>query len=336
MLEYAGGDKLYIPVENIDVLSRYGSGEEGAALDRLGGEAGSGARRGSRSASARSPTSCCAPPPRARCARRRCSSPTRARFNQFVERFPWEETDDQERAIEDVLERPRRGQADGPAGVRRRRLRQDRGRAARRLRRGDERAAGRGGRADHAARAPALPGLLRALRRLPAQGRPPVAAGPGQGDARRPATGSPTARWTSSSAPTRSCRKTHQVQAPRPGHRRRGAALRRHPQGSAQAAARRRPRAHAHRHADPAHAADGDERAARAVDHPDPAGRPPRGAHLRDGMGRHGDARGAAARASPRRAELHRRAAHRRHGPRSRSGCTSTCPRSSSSPRTAR
>ena len=54
-------------------------------------------------------------------------------------------------------------------------------------------------------------------------------------------------------------------------------------------------------------------RPARALDHPDPAGRPPRGAHLCDGMGRHGDARGAAARASSRRAELHRRAPHRRH-----------------------
>src|SRR3546814_15187199 len=41
-LEYAGGDKLYVPVENIDVLSRYGSGEEGASLDRLGGEAWQG------------------------------------------------------------------------------------------------------------------------------------------------------------------------------------------------------------------------------------------------------------------------------------------------------
>src|SRR5687767_3579395 len=38
-LEYAGGDKLYVPVENIDVLSRYGSGAEGVTLDRLGGEA---------------------------------------------------------------------------------------------------------------------------------------------------------------------------------------------------------------------------------------------------------------------------------------------------------
>ena len=38
-LEYARGDKLYVPVENIDVLSRYGSESEGVALDRLGGEA---------------------------------------------------------------------------------------------------------------------------------------------------------------------------------------------------------------------------------------------------------------------------------------------------------
>ncbi|MEE2793391.1 MAG: CarD family transcriptional regulator, partial [Pseudomonadota bacterium] len=38
-LEYKGGDKLFIPVENIDVLSRYGSSEEAVMLDRLGGEA---------------------------------------------------------------------------------------------------------------------------------------------------------------------------------------------------------------------------------------------------------------------------------------------------------
>ena len=38
-LSYAGGDKLYVPVENIDVLSRYGCESEGVALDRLGGDA---------------------------------------------------------------------------------------------------------------------------------------------------------------------------------------------------------------------------------------------------------------------------------------------------------
>ncbi len=34
---YAGGDKLFVPVENIDVLSRFGSEEAGAQLDKLGG-----------------------------------------------------------------------------------------------------------------------------------------------------------------------------------------------------------------------------------------------------------------------------------------------------------
>ena len=38
-LVYAGGDKLYLPVENIELLSRYGSGNNDAQLDRLGGAA---------------------------------------------------------------------------------------------------------------------------------------------------------------------------------------------------------------------------------------------------------------------------------------------------------
>ena len=36
---YAGDDKLFVPVENIEVLSRYGSEEAGVQLDRLGGVA---------------------------------------------------------------------------------------------------------------------------------------------------------------------------------------------------------------------------------------------------------------------------------------------------------
>ena len=38
-LLYDGGDKLFLPVENIEVISRYGSEEAGARLDRLGGAA---------------------------------------------------------------------------------------------------------------------------------------------------------------------------------------------------------------------------------------------------------------------------------------------------------
>ncbi|MBO9671429.1 MAG: transcription-repair coupling factor, partial [Sphingobium sp.] len=103
-LSYAGGDKLYVPVENIDVLSRYGSGEDAVALDRLGGEAwqrrkarmkerireiagellGVAALRALREAPAYEPDS--------------------AGFPAFVDRFPYEETDDQDRAISEVLE----------------------------------------------------------------------------------------------------------------------------------------------------------------------------------------------------------------------------------------
>src|SRR3546814_17579910 len=38
-LSYSGGDKLYVPVENIDILSRYGSESDGVALDKMCGEA---------------------------------------------------------------------------------------------------------------------------------------------------------------------------------------------------------------------------------------------------------------------------------------------------------
>ncbi len=36
-LIYQGGDKLFVPVENLDVLSRYGAAEGDVALDKLGG-----------------------------------------------------------------------------------------------------------------------------------------------------------------------------------------------------------------------------------------------------------------------------------------------------------
>jgi len=38
-IHYAGGDKLFLPVENIELLSRYGSEGAGVELDRLGGAA---------------------------------------------------------------------------------------------------------------------------------------------------------------------------------------------------------------------------------------------------------------------------------------------------------
>ncbi len=103
MLEYAGGDKLYIPVENIDVLSRYGSSEEGAPLDRLGGE-GWQRRKARLKERIRAIANELLRTAAARALRRApVLEPEENSFNQFVERFPWQETDDQEQAIGDVL-----------------------------------------------------------------------------------------------------------------------------------------------------------------------------------------------------------------------------------------
>ena len=103
MLEYAGGDKLYIPVENIDVLTRYGSSEEALPLDRLGGEAWQ-KRRARLKERIQAIAAELLRTAAARALRKApVLQPEESGFNQFVERFPWQETDDQEHAIADVL-----------------------------------------------------------------------------------------------------------------------------------------------------------------------------------------------------------------------------------------
>ena len=86
---------------------------------------------------------------------------------QLEQAFPYRETADQLEAIEAVKADMESRAADGPADLRRRRLRQDGGRAARRGQGRGGRQAGDDARADDRPR-PAAPGHLpRALRRLP-------------------------------------------------------------------------------------------------------------------------------------------------------------------------
>jgi transcription-repair coupling factor (superfamily II helicase) len=101
-LEYAGGDKLYVPVENIDILSRYGSESDGVALDRLGGEAWQ--RRKSRMKERIREIA----GELIRTAAERALRPGAViepdtSYAAFADRFPYEETDDQDRAIGDVF-----------------------------------------------------------------------------------------------------------------------------------------------------------------------------------------------------------------------------------------
>ncbi|MFM5948847.1 MAG: transcription-repair coupling factor [Novosphingobium sp.] len=102
-LEYAGGDKLYVPVENIDVLSRYGSDNEFVGLDRLGGE-GWQKRKSRLKERIREIAHELLKTAALRALRQApVLLPEQGAYDQFVEKFPWQETEDQEAAIEDVL-----------------------------------------------------------------------------------------------------------------------------------------------------------------------------------------------------------------------------------------
>ena len=101
-LEYAGGNKLYLPVENIELLSRYGNESDGVVLDRLGGEAWQ-RRKARMKERIREIAGELIKTAAVRATRPAPVAEADSAFPQFVDRFPYEETDDQERAIEDVL-----------------------------------------------------------------------------------------------------------------------------------------------------------------------------------------------------------------------------------------
>lgn len=101
-LTYSGGDKLYVPVENIEVLSRYGNEESGGTLDKLGG-VGWQARKAKLKKRIREMADQLIKLAAARAMRegQRITTPE-GLYAEFCARFPFTETDDQLRAIGDV------------------------------------------------------------------------------------------------------------------------------------------------------------------------------------------------------------------------------------------
>lgn len=103
-LIYGGDEKLFLPVENIDVLSRFGTETAGVALDRLGGTGWQ-----TRKAKAKQRIRDMAGELVRIAAERRLRSapdlvPSGGEWDEFCARFPYAETEDQARAIADVLE----------------------------------------------------------------------------------------------------------------------------------------------------------------------------------------------------------------------------------------
>jgi transcription-repair coupling factor (superfamily II helicase) len=102
-LHYADAAKLYLPVENIDLLTRYGAESEGVQVDRLGGAAWQ-ARKARAKERLREMAEGLIAIAAARATREtEATSPPHGLFEEFCARFPYEETDDQLNAIGDVL-----------------------------------------------------------------------------------------------------------------------------------------------------------------------------------------------------------------------------------------
>ena len=102
-LIYAGGDKLYLPVENIEMLTRYGSAGTDAQLDRLGGAAWQ-----ARVAKIKGRVKIMAEQLIKIAAQRQTAtaeplSAPDGPFAEFCARFGFAETEDQLNAIEDVI-----------------------------------------------------------------------------------------------------------------------------------------------------------------------------------------------------------------------------------------
>ncbi|TAK10451.1 MAG: DEAD/DEAH box helicase, partial [Rhizorhabdus sp.] len=102
-LSYAGGDKLYVPVENIDVLSRYGAESENVQLDKLGG-VGWQTRKARMKERIREIAGELIKTAAERALRPAEAVEPESGYNEFVDRFPYQETEDQDRAIADVIE----------------------------------------------------------------------------------------------------------------------------------------------------------------------------------------------------------------------------------------
>ena len=103
-LEYAGGDRLYLPVERINLVQKY-TGADGHApgLDRLGGGSWEKVKKKTREAILAMARELL----EVHAARASTERPVTAKldedYDEFVARFPFEETSGQRTAIEDVI-----------------------------------------------------------------------------------------------------------------------------------------------------------------------------------------------------------------------------------------
>ncbi len=101
-LEYAGGDRLFLPVENIELLSRYGHDE--GLLDRLGGGAWQAKKAKLKERIRQIADKLIRVAAERQLRKAAVIEPVPGAYDSFAARFPYEETDDQLKAIGETLD----------------------------------------------------------------------------------------------------------------------------------------------------------------------------------------------------------------------------------------
>ena len=100
---YAGDDRLFIPVENIDTLSRYGAEQSNALLDRLGAISWQARRARVKERIQEMAEQLLKVAAERSLTKGQVMPPPPGAYDEFCARFPWTETDDQLCAIEDTV-----------------------------------------------------------------------------------------------------------------------------------------------------------------------------------------------------------------------------------------
>ncbi|UFN51396.1 transcription-repair coupling factor [Roseomonas sp. OT10] len=103
-LIYEGNDRLFLPVENIEVLTRFGSESAGVALDKLGGASWQNRKAKAKQRIRDMAAQLIRTAAERKVQEGRAATPPEGAWDEFAARFPFAETEDQQRAIADVVE----------------------------------------------------------------------------------------------------------------------------------------------------------------------------------------------------------------------------------------
>ncbi|MEE8371755.1 MAG: transcription-repair coupling factor, partial [Sphingomonadales bacterium] len=102
-LIYRGGDRLYLPVENIEMLTRFGADSDAVSLDRLGGSQWQARHAKIKKRIREMAEALMRVAAQRQIRTAEVLTPPEGIYEEFAARFPYTETEDQMRAIRDVI-----------------------------------------------------------------------------------------------------------------------------------------------------------------------------------------------------------------------------------------